>query len=274
MIDLHSHTLASDGELPPAELLARAAAAGVKTLAVTDHDTVASIAAATEAGRALGVRLVPGVELSAFLGRREVHILGHFVDPGEARLGGYSSLLRTEREARMLKMTAKMRELGFPVSIDDVRAIAGDAHLGRPHLARVLVERHWVIDVKEAFDRFLGDGGPGFVERYRLESKDAIALIRGAGGTATLAHPGVSKVERPDLEGLARQGLSGVEVFHSDHNPSVREKYLGIARALSLVPTAGSDFHGPKVTPGRHLGTVTMDPADFAELERRAARSP
>lgn len=271
MIDLHSHTFASDGEYPPAGLVERAAAAGVTILAVTDHDTVASIGAAREAAAARGLRLVAGIELSVFLGQREVHLLGHFVDPAEPKLAGYSALLRTEREKRMELMVAKMRALGFPVTMDDVRAIAMDAHLARPHLARALLGHHWVVDTKEAFDKFLGDGGPAYVERYRLESNDGIALIRGAGGTATLAHPGVTRLERPDIEALAAQGLAGLEVFHSDHNPSLREKYLAIARALSLVPTSGSDYHGPQVTPGRKLGTVTMDAADFAKLESRAA---
>ena len=270
MIDLHSHTLASDGEYPPEALVERAAAAGITTLSVTDHDTVASIQAATAAAKPLGVRLVPGIELSAFLGSREVHLLGHFVDPGEPRLGGYSTKLRGEREKRMVKMIAKMVALGFPITLEEVQAVAGNAHLARPHLGRVLMEHHWVVDLKEAFDRFLGDGCPGHVERYRLESQDAIALIRGAGGTATLAHPGVTRVERADLEALAKQGLSGLEINHSDHNPSVRDKYLAIARSLSLIPTAGSDYHGPTVTPGRHLGGVTMAADDFAELERRA----
>ncbi len=274
MIDLHSHTLSSDGEFSPAELVARATAAGITTLAVTDHDTVAGIPDAVEAARHLGISVVSGIELSAFLGRREVHILGHFVDPLEKRLAGHSVLLRAERETRMDKMTAKLRGLGLPVTVDDVRRVAGDALLARPHLARALVERRWVADVKEAFDRFLGDGCPGYVERFRLDSGDAIALIRGAKGSATVAHPGVTKLERPDLEALARQGLAGVEVTHSDHNPSLREKYLGLARELGLVPTAGSDYHGPEVTPNRRLGTVTMDVRDFAELKRRAGRAP
>jgi predicted metal-dependent phosphoesterase TrpH len=273
MIDLHSHTLASDGEHSPEDLVARAAAAGVTTLAVTDHDTVASIAAATAAAKPLGLRLVPGIELSAFLGKHEVHLLGHFVDPTEARLSGYSTQLRGEREKRMVKMVAKMVVLGFPVTLEEVHAVSGDAHLARPHLARVMLNRHWVKDLKEAFDRFLGEGCPGHVDRFRLESHEAIALVKGAGGCATLAHPGVSKVERYELEALAQQGLAGLEINHSDHNPSQREKYLAIAKALQLVPTAGSDYHGPTVTPGRHLGAVTMTAADFAELEHRAQAS-
>jgi predicted metal-dependent phosphoesterase TrpH len=216
------------------------------------------------------VTLIPGIELSAFINRREVHILGHFIRPDEPEIRTFSNLLRTERASRMEQMVEKMVGLGYPVTMQMVRAIAGDAHLGRPHLARVLVEMNWVKDTREAFDRFLGDGRPGCVPRYKISGEDAIALIRRAGGAATVAHPGVSKVERFELTTLKAAGLGGVEVFHSDHNPSMREKYLAIAKDLDLVPTAGSDFHGEKVAPGRLLGSASMPPDLLATLQRRA----
>jgi len=270
VIDLHSHTTASDGQHPPEELLAMAAAAGVKVLAVTDHDTVAGLARAKAAAVAQGIELVPGIELSAFVLGREAHILGHFLNPEDADVSRFADRLRTEREQRMEQMVQKMRTLGFPVRMEDVYAIADKAHLGRPHLARVLVEKGWCVDTKEAFDRFLGDGRPAWVDRYRLEGADAIRLIRNAGGTATLAHPGTSKMNRMEVLTLAREGLSGLEVNHSDHNPSVREKYLALAREFELIATAGSDFHGEKVAPGRHLGTASMPPELFEKLRSRA----
>jgi predicted metal-dependent phosphoesterase TrpH len=271
MIDLHSHTTASDGQHAPRELVAMAHAAGVTTLAVTDHDTVAGLPEAMDEARQRGLTLVPGIELSAFHRNREVHILGHFLRPDDARLAGFSAMLRTERHDRMVRMVEKMRGLGFPVSMEEVLAIAGDAQLGRPHLARLLVEKNYCADVREAFDRFLGAGQSAFVERYKLDSKEAIELIRGAGGVATVAHPGVSKMEQPDLREMKALGLEGVEVHHSDQNPSIREKYLGIAKDLDLVPTAGSDFHGEKIAPGRRLGTAAMDAGSFAALQARAA---
>ena len=274
MIDLHSHTTASDGQHTPAELFSLAARAGVTTLAVTDHDTVAGLAACAEAARTEGLTLVPGIELSAFVNGREVHILGHFIDPLEARLGGFSTLLRGERESRMVQMVAKLQGLGYPVTMNDVLAIAGDAHLGRPHLARVLVAKRYVADTKEAFDRFLGDGKPACVGRFKISGEDAITLIRGANGSATVAHPGVSRVERAELVKLKAAGLAGVEVMHSDHAPSMREKYLALARELDLISTAGSDFHGEQVAPGRNLGTASMPQADFEALRLRAAQTP
>lgn len=271
MIDLHSHTSASDGQHSPDELVALAAAAGVTTLSVTDHDTVAGIERSRQAAQARGLRLVPGIELSAFVARREVHILGHFIDPSNPRLASFSQRLRAERRRRMEQMVERMQRLGFPVSMREVEALAGDAQLGRPHLARVLVERHWVVDTQEAFDRFLGDGKPAHVDRFRLEGVEAIELIHGAGGTATLAHPAVSRVDRVQLAALKQAGLDGVEVQHSDQDLATQQRYLAFARELDLVPTAGSDFHGEKVAPHRHLGTASMDPAAFAVLERRAA---
>jgi len=272
MIDLHSHTTASDGQHAPEELIALAHAAGVTTLAVTDHDTVAGLPAARAAAEAKGLRLVPGIELSAFLFRKEVHILGHFLDPHSPEIARFADLLRDERLHRMEQMVQKMKQLGYPISMEDVRRLAGDAHLARPHLARVLVEKGYCLDTKEAFDRFLGEGQPACVDRFRLTAEDAIRLIQGAGGTATLAHPAVSKVEEFEIAQLQRQGLAGLEVAHSDQTPSVREKLLGLARKFDLVATAGSDFHGEKVAPGRKLGTAAMAPDAFQALHARAPR--
>ncbi len=270
MIDLHSHTTASDGQHSPQELVTLAASAGVTVLAVTDHDTVAGLAEAGKAARPLGMELVAGIELSAFVHKREVHILGHFVNPDFPELASYEVRLRRERQERMVRMVERLRGMGFPVRMEQVEAIAGDAQLGRRHLARVLGERGWCVVVKEAFDRFLGSGKPGWVERFKLEGAEAIQLIHRAGGTATLAHPGSSKLERYDIQQLARVGLDGLESLHSDHNPSVRERYQKFAREFDLVPTGGSDFHGEQVTPGRRPGDSTTPPENLARLRARA----
>jgi 3',5'-nucleoside bisphosphate phosphatase len=272
MIDLHSHTTASDGQHSPEELIALAHAAGVTCLAVTDHDTVAGLPRALAAARSAGMELVNGIELSAFINNREVHILGHFVRVDDPDLSRFSTLLRTERETRMQRMVERMCELGFPVTMVEVETLAGDAQLGRPHLARVLVEKNYATSTKEAFDRFLGDGKPGWVDRYRLSAEKAIDLIRNAGGASTVAHPGVSRVNPFELETMKAAGLSGVEVFHSDHVPSLRQKLLEQTRALDLIATSGSDFHGEKVAPGRHLGTASMERVAFDALHQRAGR--
>ncbi|MBJ6765702.1 PHP domain-containing protein [Myxococcaceae bacterium JPH2] len=271
MIDLHSHTTASDGQYTPQELMSRARAAGVTVLAVTDHDTVAGLAQAEEAARAHGVELVPGIELSAFVLGREAHILGHFVNREDPALSLFEERLRKERDDRMEAMVARMRELGYPIRMEHVRAVAGDAQLGRPHLARVMVDQGWCRDVKDAFDRFLGTGRMAWVERFKLDGADAIQLIRHAGGTATLAHPASSRLERGEIRALAQAGLAGLEMSHSDPNPSVQRKYLGFAAEFDLVPTAGSDFHGEKVVPDQRLGSAAMAPELFQKLRARAA---
>jgi predicted metal-dependent phosphoesterase TrpH len=273
MIDLHSHTTSSDGQYSPDELLTRAAAAGITSLAVTDHDTVAGLAAAGTAAAARGIELVPGIEISAFVDKREVHVLGHFVRHTDAELLRFCAGVKVERTTRMERMAEKMRELGFPVGMDEIERIAQGAQLCRPHLAQALAARGYVRTTKEAFDRWLGDGKPGHVERVRLPAGDAIALIHRAGGTATLAHPAISRMGRAEIEELKKQGLDGLEVDHSDHPPTVREKMRAITEALELIPTAGSDFHGEKIAPNRLLGTASMDPARFAQLKAKASRA-
>lgn len=270
MIDLHSHTNASDGEHPPEALIRRAYQAGVRFLAVTDHDTVAALGEAAKVATEVGLTLVPGIEISTHLNGREIHVLGHFVRPDDPALLARLAGTRDDRRARMEAMVARMSELGFPMQMADVEAVAGNAQLCRPHLALAIVRRGYATSVVEAFDRFLGDGRPAVIPRDKLSAAEAVALIRGAGGTASIAHPGVSRLNRLELEQLRAVGLDGLEVIHSDHNPSVREKFFEIARDLDLVPTAGSDFHGVNVAPNRELGSVDMGAERFAALKARS----
>lgn len=169
-------------------------------------------------------------------------------------------------------MLKRLSDMGMTLSIAEVEVFTGAGNLGRPHLARALVERGVVGSVKEAFDRLLGNGKPAFVERFNLGAAEAIRLIHGAGGVATLAHPKANKIERGELQVLKELGLDGLEVFHADHGPSIQEKYLGLAAELDLVPTAGSDFHGEAVAPARRLGMVTMPEGNLERLESRRAK--
>jgi predicted metal-dependent phosphoesterase TrpH len=269
MIDLHSHSVASDGQYPAAEVAERAAAAGITVWSLTDHDTVGGLDQAAEGAKRVGIELVPGIELSVEFDRREVHLLGHFIDPTGDALRRFSDLLAEKRRMRMGEMISKLAELGVPLTPDEVERFAGGKILGRPHVARALVERGVVGSVREAFDRFLGEGRPAFVRRFRLDVRDAIRLVHEAGGTATLAHPGVNGIQRGDLARLRQFGLDGVEVYHLDHNPSVRDKYLRAAADNDLVATAGTDFHGEIVAPDRMFGGVTMPEEAFALLQAR-----
>jgi 3',5'-nucleoside bisphosphate phosphatase len=270
MIDLHSHTTASDGQYAPHEQVALAAKAGVTILAVTDHDTVAAIPACTEAAQQHGLRLVPGIEISCTLQRREVHMLGHFVNPTHEGLMAYATKLITERETRMQLMIDRLVALGVPVTMAQVQSFAGSATLTRPHLARALVELRVCTSLKEAFDRFLGDGKPAWVSRFEMTVGQAIDLIHASGGTATIAHPGSSRVNKLEVEEMAKAGLDGLEVIHKDHPPSQREVFAAWAREYQLCSTAGSDFHGEKVAPDRRFGSVGMKSREFERLEKRA----
>jgi 3',5'-nucleoside bisphosphate phosphatase len=269
LIDLHSHSTASDGQFSAAEVAEQAAEAGVSVWALTDHDSVAQLEAGAAAASRLGLRFVPGVELSVQLDAREIHVLGHFVDARSAALRSFEDLLAEKRRVRMGEIIQKLAALGVALTPDEIERFSGGKTLGRPHVARAMVERGVVSTVKEAFDRYLGDGRPAYVGRYRLRAREAIDLVRGASGVATLAHPGVNRIERGDLARLAEWGLAGVEAYHPDHVPSQREKYLGVARELALVPTAGSDYHGEAVAPGRKLGMVSMTEDELAALEAR-----
>ncbi|HTP51473.1 MAG TPA: PHP domain-containing protein [Anaeromyxobacteraceae bacterium] len=269
VIDLHTHSTASDGQYTPADIAGRAAAAGTSVWALTDHDTVAGLEPAALEARRLGMRFVPGIELSVYLDQREIHVLGHFVDPAHPTLGRFEDFLAERRRERMEQIIEKLAALGIRIAADDIVRFSGGKTIGRPHVARALVAAGAVETVKEAFDRYLAEGKPAYVGRYRLIAEDAVSLVRGAGGVATLAHPGVSKIERGDLLRLRGMGFDGVEVYHPDHVPSQLEKYGRAAAELDLVATAGSDFHGEAVAPDRSLGTTTMPLEDLERLERR-----
>jgi len=270
-IDLHSHSLASDGQYPPAEVAAKAKAAGVAVWALCDHDTVAGLPAAAEAAAREGVRFVPGIELSAFLEQREIHLLGHFVDPTHRSLMEFEDFLADHRRTRMRQIVARLAVLGIEIAEADIERHSGGKTIGRPHVARALVAAGAATSVRDAFDRYLGEGKPAYVGRYRLLPTEAAALVRGAGGTLTIAHPGVSKLEVGEVAALARMGVVGIEAIHPDQNPSVREKYERAAAANGLVVTAGSDYHGPEVSPDRRLGMVTMSEEALEALEGRRA---
>ncbi len=268
-IDLHTHSRASDGEFTPSEVAERARAAGIGVWALCDHDTVAGLPEGQEAATRAGVRFVPGIELSVFLEKKEIHVLGHFIDPAHPSLREFEDFLAHHRRARMRQIVERLATLGVRVTEAAIERFSGGKTLGRPHVARAIVEAGAAATVKEAFDRSLGEGRPAYVGRYRMEVADAVKLVRGAGGTATIAHPGVSKLERHELVRLRAAGVDGLEVIHADHVPSLREKFLRIAEELDLVPTAGSDYHGSTVSPDRRLGDVTMPAEDLARLEAR-----
>jgi predicted metal-dependent phosphoesterase TrpH len=273
-IDLHTHTNHSDGTFTPPELVRLASRRGLEVVAITDHDTTDGLEEATGAGRELGVEVVPGVELSAEHHGTSVHVLCYWMDREDEGLQAELVRLRSERFLRGEVMVEKLRSLGYPVSFERVREIAGSGNIVRPHVAQALVEAGVVADEEEAFGRLIGDDGPAYVPKHALAPLEALELVRRAGGACVLAHPGMWSAEAPvpeDLiEAMAQAGMAGLEADHSDHSPEQRQHYRDLAKRLGLVVTGGSDCHGTRYDPVR-LGSVTTDPDRFRVLRTLAA---
>lgn len=271
MIDLHLHTTASDGRSEPEDLVRRAAEAGLRTIAVTDHDTTAGVARARDAARAVGIDVVMGIEITAVHEGRDLHLLGYFFDDGYPELAAFLARQRAERRKRIDLMLERLADLGIAIDADAVRAQgAGQGKaIGRPAIARALVAAGHVKDVAEAFDRYLADGCPAFVPRQGAAPAEVIALLARAGGVSSFAHPGKLGLDHL-LPDLAAAGLTAVEVFHPDHASTDRKRYLALARALRLVVSGGSDFHGPGSGRVEALGVVHL-PAEYFETLRRRA---
>ena len=244
--DLHIHTRASDGELSPVELVRAAVAGRLDVIAVTDHDTIAGLPDALAAAAETPLRVVPGIEVSSLHEGREVHVLGYGVDPEVASLLAHQDEAVNRREARAREMVRLLQGLGMRVEWEDVlRAAGADARaIGRPHLARALLANGQVRSFGEAFDRDLGDQGPAFVRSALPAVRDAIATIRAAGGIAVWAHPDRDVLE-PFAPAFAEWGLGGIECFRPSTGPEDGRRLLSTARQLRLVPTGGSDWHGP-----------------------------
>lgn len=255
-VDLHTHTTASDGTLTGRELVQLAASHGVRVLAITDHDSTDALGEAGAEAERLGVILVPGIEINCEADGAELHVLGYFVDAGARWFQEFLREQRAERRTRVLRMAARLRELGLPVDAAEVFALAGNGAAGRPHVAQVMVRRGYVATVREAFERYLRVGGPAWVPRHRLAPADAVAVVRRAGGVAVLAHPGLADRDAL-IPGLVEAGLEGLEAYYPEHSATQTEHYLDLCRRLALLATGGSDFHGPgsgyQTTPGTPL---------------------
>jgi predicted metal-dependent phosphoesterase TrpH len=272
VIDLHLHTTASDGRLTPAELVDHAARAGLTVLAVTDHDTMQSVDETTALARPLGIRVIPGVEITTVDANRDVHMLAYFVDHHDETLIQFLSRQRGLREERAREIGRRLAALGVPIDMEELlaeaRATPGTS-IARPWLARALVRAGHVSSVQEAFDRWLAQGQPAFVPRIGPSPFDIIEVVRAAGGILSFAHPGVTRKDAL-LAPLAEAGLDAIEAHHSDHSMEMREHYRGLAATLGLATSGGSDFHGYGETRAT-LGTVHLPADEFTAFEARAA---
>lgn len=275
-IDLHAHSTASDGTDTPAAVMAYAAEAGLDVVALTDHDTVAGWASAA-AALPPGLTLVPGAELSCAVpadGRLvSLHLLAYLFDPLAEPLAGERELIRTDRERRAVAMVSRLRELGAPVELERVRGLAAGGSVGRPHIARAMVEAGVVPDVASAFTGdWIGSSGRAYVDKRSLDPVTAVRLVAAAGGVSVVAHPGATKrgpsVADDVISAMAHAGLGGIEVDHPDHDEPTRERYRALAADLGLVATGSSDDHGTLT--GRRLGANLTAP-EVWEVLRSAA---
>lgn len=278
-VDLHLHTTHSDGSLSPADVIALAHKAGVTALAITDHDITTGIPDAIATGRELGIEIIPGIEISSQYGGSELHVLGYFLDWQDAELGARLTTLRESRHRRNPQIIERLQALGIDITYEEVRTLAGTDSVGRPHIARVLMEKQMVASAKEAFDRFLANGKPAYVPRELPSPAEAIQWIKAAKGLAVLAHPTWVNPTEGTLTDLVRQlkadGLDGIEVHYSTHTSRQTREYLSLAEQVNLLVTGGSDFHGvtkPDIEVGIGRGTLHVPDSLLPKLKHAAAR--
>lgn len=273
MIDLHTHTTASDGRCTPLELVTGAVAAGVRVLAVTDHDTVAACEAAAAACAAAQIEFVPGIEITAVYEHDDVHVLGYFLDVASPDLHAFLSEQRRHRIDRVRRMVQRLATLGIALDAEDIVRPALDdpsRSAGRPWIARALVAAGHAASSDEAFERWLARGRPAFVPRLGASPVDVIAGIHAARGVASLAHPGLNKSDEP-ISALVAAGLDAVEAYHSDHDAETTDRYLALAARLGIAVSGGSDFHGDGSHGPAAPGAVSLPREAFETLRRLAA---
>jgi predicted metal-dependent phosphoesterase TrpH len=271
-VDLHVHSTASDGKFSPAAIVSKAAALGLKVLSLADHDTVDGIAPAFEAAKAFPrLTLIPGVEISTEMPDGEVHVLGYFIDYTSPELGSALGRFRNSREIRAQKMISKLHNLGIRINWQRVQEIAGEGSIGRPHVARAMLEKGYIGSIKEAFTRYLGHDGPAYVERDKMTPLEAVELILQSDGLPVLAHPFTT----PDLPAMITRlktaGLVGIEAYYDNYTVPQIKELVELADNHGLITTGGSDYHGLDETNETMLGDVDVPEESVARLTRLAS---
>lgn len=277
IIDLHTHSTCSDGSMSPEELVSHAKTEGLRALALTDHDTVDGLARAQEAAKALDLEFIPGIEFSV-VSQRETHIVGLYIDPQEPGFAAALEGIRQERLHRNLMTQERLAALGFPISLEEVRAESHGPLIGRAHFAKVMVKKGFAPSVKEAFRLYLAAGKPAYCPVKALNAQECIRIIKAAGGVAVAAHLHHIGKEGKDLEDylleLKGYGLDAVEGLYSEYSPEMTQQYQALAKKLGLLLSGGSDFHGsmkPHIAIGKGMGDLAVPYSFLEELKARAS---
>ena len=245
LVDLHIHSTASDGKYSPATIVSKAVEIGLKVISITDHDSTDGIVPALQAAKAFpGLTLIPGVEISTDLPDGEAHILGYFIDYASRDFQKELLRFRDSRLGRGRRMVAKLNDLGIKIDWARVQQIAGDGAIGRPHVAQAMLEKGYIKTFVEAFDKYIGHGGPAYVEREKMTPQEAVALVLRAKGLPVLAHPFTVKDPEAMAKSLKPAGLIGIEVYYKDNTPAATAATLKLAKKYSLIATGGTDYHG------------------------------
>jgi len=273
-IDLHMHTTASDGASTPAELVERCVDLGLEIIAVTDHDNVTNVEKAQNLGKENGLKVISGIEISTYRGEAEYHILGYFVDLENEALLGLTEAILDSRVERTYKMIEKLTEMGYPLDFADVKKFATGVSLGRPHIAKAMIEKGYIEEIGDAFTQeFIAGGGKAYAEKKNVLPAEAIEVILKAGGIPVIAHPYIinhgKALNKEEISRLKDVGLKGVEVYQTKHNKKTTKKYKKIAEDLGLLITGGSDYHGEN-SPGILPGDTGMTQEEFDQLESYA----
>lgn len=251
-IDLHTHTNYSDGALTPCELVQLANKNGLKTISITDHDSINAIKEAKDCACDFGIDIITGVEISTDLDDKEIHLLAYFIDLENEELTKYLQFFRDERVHRAKRMVKKLQNLGLKITFDDVLDHAKNSAVGRPHIAYAMADLGIVKNYQEAFERYIGDYGPAFERKIHVSPQSALKLINDSGGLSFIAHPGYMKEHL--LISLIKAGVDGIEVIHPSHNENQIQFYRGIVNQYCLLESGGSDFHGGKKMDNENLG--------------------
>jgi predicted metal-dependent phosphoesterase TrpH len=271
MIDLHLHTTASDGRCTPADLARRADEAGLRVIAVTDHDTMAGVRETHARAAAYGITVVPGIEITSVLDGKDVHVLGYYLPESGVGLRRLLAAQREERVERAREIAARLARAGAPVDVDALLADASSrgGSVARPQLAAALVAAGHATSIADAFDRLLGEGCCGYVPHRGPEPADVVSAIVAEGGVASLAHPGPTR--RDDIiPALVERGLGAIEAYHSAHDAGQQLHYVDVARRYELSVTGGSDYHGEGVRRAEFFGVVTLPREEFDRFQQRA----